>query len=154
MVADALSRKETPSTLGCLIADFDQMEISYCYAGTALAETQLLLELAIPERVREVQRHDRLLQQVRKRLDEGKKGDFSLDESGALRFKACLRVPQQAQVKDDILREAHRTPYTVHPGETKMYRDLKKSFWWKRMKVDVARYVASCGVCQQVKAEG
>jgi len=34
-----------------------------------------------------------------------------------------------------------------------MYRDLKLSFWWKRMKVDIAKYVASCGVCQQVKAE-
>jgi len=34
-----------------------------------------------------------------------------------------------------------------------MYRDLNLSFWWKRTKVDVAKYVASCGVCQQVKAE-
>ena len=38
-------------------------------------------------------------------------------------------------------------------SETKMYRDLKQKFWWKRMKVDIAKYVAACGVCQQVKAE-
>ena len=75
-----------------------------------------------------------MLQRVRKRLDEGKQGHFSIDDSGALRFKGRLCVPQGAQVKDEILREAHRTPYTVHPGETKMYKDLKKSFWWKRMK--------------------
>ena len=56
-------------------------------------------------------------------------------------------------MKDDILREADCSPYTVHPGENKMYQDLKKSYWWKRMKVDVAKYVASCGVCQRVKAE-
>jgi hypothetical protein len=53
----------------------------------------------------------------------------------------------------DILREAHKMPYTVHPGETKMYRDLKQNFWWKRIKVDVSKYVAACGVCQRVKAE-
>jgi hypothetical protein len=53
----------------------------------------------------------------------------------------------------DILREAHRTPYMVHPGETKMYQDMRQSFWWKRMKVDIAKYVASCGICQKVKAE-
>ena len=53
----------------------------------------------------------------------------------------------------DILREAHWTPYTIHPGETKMYRDLKLIFWWKRMKVDIAKYVAACGVYQQVKAK-
>ena len=45
-------------------------------------------------------------------------------------------------MKDDILREADCSPYTVHPGENKMHQDLKKSYWWKRMKVDVARYVA------------
>jgi hypothetical protein len=52
----------------------------------------------------------------------------------------------------DILREA-RTPYTVYPGETKMYRDLKQSFRWKLMKVDIAKYVPSFGICQKVKVE-
>jgi hypothetical protein len=27
----------------------------------------------------------------------------------------------------DILREGHQTTYAVHPGETKMYRDLKQN---------------------------
>jgi len=84
---------------------------------------------------------------------DGKVGPFTIDSSGVVRFQGRLCIPQKAQVKDDILKEAHRTPYTVHPGETKMYHDLKQNFWWKRMKVDVAKYVASCGVCQQVKAE-
>ena len=39
VVADALSRKATPATLDCLIADFDRMGISYCYAGTARVES-------------------------------------------------------------------------------------------------------------------
>jgi hypothetical protein len=34
-----------------------------------------------------------------------------------------------------------------------MYHDLKQNFWWKRTKVKVANYVASCGVFQRVKAE-
>jgi hypothetical protein len=53
----------------------------------------------------------------------------------------------------DILREAHHTPYMVHLGETKMYQDMRQSFWWKRMKVDIAKYVASCAICPKVKAE-
>ena len=44
VVADALSRKMTPPTLGCLVADFEQMRISYCFAGTTQAKMQLLLE--------------------------------------------------------------------------------------------------------------
>jgi hypothetical protein len=103
--------------------------------------------------VREAQQHDRLIQEVRKRIADGRPREFNIDEHGAIRFRGRLCVPQKSDVKMDILREAHRTPYTVHPGETKMYRDLKQSFWWKRMKVDIAKYVACCGVCQQVKAE-
>jgi hypothetical protein len=53
----------------------------------------------------------------------------------------------------DILREAHCTPHMVHTRETKMYQDMRQSFWWKRMKVDIAKYVTSCGICQKVKAE-
>ncbi|CAN1764063.1 Transposon Ty3-G Gag-Pol polyprotein, partial [Linum perenne] len=43
--------------------------------------------------------------------------------------------------------------YAMHPGMTKMYNDLKLSFWWPGMKKDVARYVATCLVCQKAKAE-
>jgi hypothetical protein len=70
-----------------------------------------------------------------------------MDEHGVISFRGRLCVPQKSNVKMYILREAHRTPYTVHLGEIKMYRDLKQNFWWKRMKVDIAKYVASCGVC-------
>jgi hypothetical protein len=53
----------------------------------------------------------------------------------------------------DILSEAHRTPYMVHPWETKMYQDMRQRFWWKRMKVDIAKYVAFYAICQTVKVE-
>ena len=76
-----------------------------------------------------------------------------MDASGAVRFRGRLCVPQRCQVKEDILKEVHRSRYTVHPSENKMYQDQKKTYWWKRMKIDVAKYVASCGICQRVKAE-
>src|SRR6266487_2394414 len=41
----------------------------------------------------------------------------------------------------------------MHPGGTKMYEDMKKVYWWVNMKSDIAQYVQSCLVCQQVKAE-
>jgi hypothetical protein len=76
-----------------------------------------------------------------------------LDACDVVQFHGRLAVPQKCQVKEEILKEAHRTRYTVHPGENKMYQDLKKIYWWKRMKVDIAKYVASFGVCQRVKVE-
>ena len=62
-------------------------------------------------------------------------------------------MPQKAAIKMEILREAHRSTYIVHPGETKMYPGLKQSFWWMQTRVHIAKYVASCGICQKVKAE-
>jgi hypothetical protein len=43
--------------------------------------------------------------------------------------------------------------YSIHPGSTKMYQDLKRKYWWYGLKRDVAAYVAMCDVCQRVKAE-
>jgi hypothetical protein len=34
-----------------------------------------------------------------------------------------------------------------------MYRDLKQSLCWSRMKVNIVKYLTSVGICQQVKAE-
>jgi hypothetical protein len=44
--------------------------------------------------------------------------------------------------------EAHRSSYTVHPGGTKMYRDMNESYWWNNMKRDIARFVEPCSTSQ------
>nr|KYP55424.1 hypothetical protein KK1_001636 [Cajanus cajan] len=36
---------------------------------------------------------------------------------------------------------------------TKMYQDLKKTFWWPGMKREIAEYVAACLTCQKAKVE-
>ncbi|KAA3477762.1 DNA/RNA polymerases superfamily protein [Gossypium australe] len=38
----------------------------------------------------------------------------------------------------DILHEAH---YSIHPGSTKMYNDLKQIYWWLRMKREILEFV-------------
>ena len=60
-------------------------------------------------------------------------------------------VPENC--RDQVLKEFHNSNFAVHPGGTKMYQDLKRHYWWKGMKSDVARFVARCLTCQQVKTE-
>jgi hypothetical protein len=62
-------------------------------------------------------------------------------------------VPNVKDLKDKILREAQESAYSIHPGENKMYHDLKATYWLHGMKRDVAEYVALCDTYQRVKTE-
>ncbi|RVX07100.1 Transposon Ty3-I Gag-Pol polyprotein [Vitis vinifera] len=53
----------------------------------------------------------------------------------------------------DLNEEAHYSRLAIHPGETKMYKDLRQNYWWLGMKRDITQFVAQCLVCQQVKVE-
>jgi len=50
-------------------------------------------------------------------------------------------------LREMILKEAHDSAYSIHPGSTKIYRDLKERYRWYGMKRDVAAHVALCDVC-------
>jgi dolichyl-phosphate-mannose--protein O-mannosyl transferase len=77
---------------------------------------------------------------------------FRIDEAEVLWFKNCLVVPKIPELRQLILDEAHVTKFSIHPGSNKMYHDLKQIFWWTKMKIEIARYVAKCDTCQRVKA--
>ena len=50
------------------------------------------------------------------------------------------------------MEEAHRTLYSVHLGSTKMYCDIRETYWWNSMKKEIAQFVEQCLTCQQIKA--
>nr|GFC71083.1 putative reverse transcriptase domain-containing protein [Tanacetum cinerariifolium] len=62
-----------------------------------------------------------------------------------------LCVPNDATLREALLTEAHSSLFSVHPGSTKMYHDLKQHFWWSGMKRDVATFVSRCLICQQTQ---
>jgi hypothetical protein len=68
-------------------------------------------------------------------------------------YKKCLCVPKVKEARELVLHEAHDSAYSIHPGSTKMYHDLKSTYWWYGMKRVVAEYIALCDNCQRVKAE-
>ena len=92
--------------------------------------------------------------EVVSRLSGGESIDgWQMSEVGGLRFLGRLCVPCDAQLKEEIFDQAHKSRFSIHPGGTKMYRDLRRMSWWKGMKREVAEYVARSYTCQQVKAE-
>jgi hypothetical protein len=68
-------------------------------------------------------------------------------------FKDHLVVPKNIELHHKIMDEAHCSRYSIHPGTNKMYQDLKKNFWWTRMKREIERYVSDCDMCQRVKTD-
>lgn len=62
-------------------------------------------------------------------------------------------IPISSDIKNLLLDESHKSKYSIHPGATKMNRDLKRDYWWSDMKRDIVKYVKNCLTCLQVKAE-
>ncbi|WMV33819.1 hypothetical protein MTR67_027204, partial [Solanum verrucosum] len=72
---------------------------------------------------------------------------------GVLRYQGRLCVQRVDELQESIMKEAHRSRYSIHPGSTKMYHDLRETYWWSSMKKNIAEFVAKCPNCQQVKVE-
>ena len=62
-------------------------------------------------------------------------------------------VPQLTDLREKILKEFHCSRFAVHSGGTKMYRDLRRRYYWSGMKRHVGDFVRRCLTCQQIKAE-
>ncbi|KAI3795293.1 hypothetical protein L1987_37944 [Smallanthus sonchifolius] len=70
-------------------------------------------------------------------------------------LKTCfdrIWIPRLSSVLATILDEA-KSKYSIHPGATKMFYDLRCNFWWPGMRRDIVKYVERCLTCLRVKAE-
>ena len=72
---------------------------------------------------------------------------WSIDLDGACRCRGRLYMCTIEQLRKDILDGAHKSRMIVHPGGTKMYKDLKINFWWEGMQPEVTTYVVQCLTC-------
>ena len=73
--------------------------------------------------------------------------------NGLLYFMNRLWIPDRHNLRNLIMKEAHNTRYSMHPGMDKMYKNLRVQFWWPGMKKDISLYVAKCLTCAKVKSE-
>ncbi|XP_077248532.1 uncharacterized protein LOC143888109 [Tasmannia lanceolata] len=157
VVADALSRQEHPM-MACLMMEewellerFRDLDLGTCEIGDKSFIANIRVRSNIIETVKAAQIDDEGILKLKAEVDS--KPKFSVGEDGCLFFKDRICVPAKEEIRRDILDEAHKSRYTIHPGNTKMYQDLKRNLWWSGMKRDIAEYVSKCLTCQKVKAE-
>ena len=84
----------------------------------------------------------------REDIKSGKNKYMKCVEEGVIRMENRIYMPNKEELKREILEEVHCSTYAMHPGSTKMYRNLKEICWWKGMKNDIANYVSKCLTCQ------
>ncbi|XP_071900975.1 uncharacterized protein [Coffea arabica] len=155
VVADALSRKA--QIAGLMVKEWDMLEEVTSW-NPRLEKLKILfgnlfLKSPLLERIKEAQKTDPTIQKNLEKVQKGENQDFKLGPEGVLRFRDRIVIPADKEIRKEILEESHRSKYTIHPGVTKMYHNVKGLYWWKGLKKDVAEYVQKCLTCQQVKAE-
>jgi hypothetical protein len=114
---------------------------------------ELRVKYTLEDQIRQAQKGCPEIQEVKSQMERGKAADYRLGDQGMLWLKDRICIPQNREIRDLILREPHDSRYSIHPGCTKMYKDLKVRFWWENMREDIVEYVAGCDTCQRVKAE-
>jgi hypothetical protein len=156
VVADDLSRKsQTNMLIGHLLPQELCWEMAQLNLRIVAKSETLTLEIesTLEQDIRRGQLTDEKIVEYKKLIKMGKVPEFREDEQGTVWFKNRICVPEIKELRETILKEAHDSAYSIHPGSTKMYQDLKQMYWWYGMKKDVVAHVALCDTCQRVKAE-
>nr|GEX08103.1 retrotransposon protein, putative, Ty3-gypsy subclass [Tanacetum cinerariifolium] len=157
VVADALSKKS--GMLANLqiepeiIKDLERMDIELCNQGTKGYWASLKIKPNLILRIKKAQKEDAELWAVFQKSKEDEQTKFWVDDDDVIWFGDRLCVPSDPTLREAVLLEAHSSPFSINPGSTKMYGDLKQHFWWNGMKQDIATYVGRSLICQQVKIE-
>ncbi|XP_035842153.1 uncharacterized protein LOC118488855 [Helianthus annuus] len=134
VVADALSRKDYLSPL-------------------RVKSKKMIVTPRLLETIRESQIKSLAVEDLRRERLKGVIDKLEENSTGLKTRFGRIWIPRFCEVKATLLDDAHKSRYSVHPGATKMYRDLKTGYWWPGMKRDIVKYVAKCLTCSQVKAE-
>jgi hypothetical protein len=155
VVADALSRKaschcltvKTPGITLC--QETEKLNLGRIQHGTL---TQLKLESVLLQKIIDAQRNEKGMKHIHEKIEANKANCFRKDDQGIVWFNDRIVVHKDVEVRQQNLDEAHLSRYSIHPGSTKMYQDLKQHYWWTKMKIEIARYVARCDTYRRVKA--
>ena len=148
VVADALSRKFVGSLAairGCqrqLLEDLRCLQVHMRVLDSGALVANFKVQPNLVGRIKALQKKDLNLVQLMEEVKKGSKPNFVLSDDGILRFMTRLCVPNDGDLRRELLEETHCSRLVIHLGGTKMYKDLRHNYWWSGMKRDIAQFVA------------
>jgi hypothetical protein len=129
VVADALSRKSYANGMQRLSMTSELCtEFAYLNLGIVANTMELVTEPTLEQERYKGQLKDEKLKKIAEDIVIGKSPGFRMDDNGILWFGKRLCVPKDQSIRQGILREAQESAYSIHPGSTKMYLNLKQKY--------------------------
>jgi ribonuclease HI len=129
VVADALSRKSYAKEMQMLSMTSKLCaEFEYLNLGIVANTMELVIEPTLEQEIYKGQLKDEKLKKIAEDIVIGKSPGFRMDDNRILWFGKRLCVHEDQSIRQAILREAHESAYSIHPGSTKMYLDLKQKY--------------------------
>nr|GFC96463.1 retrotransposon protein, putative, Ty3-gypsy subclass [Tanacetum cinerariifolium] len=110
-----------------IIRNLERLDIKIYVRGQHGYWASLRVEPDLISRIKEAQKEDNEIWTIVENLD--KQIEFRLDDDNVLWQGTRLCAPNDGTLREAQLIEAHSSPFSVHPGSTKMYHDLKQHFW-------------------------
>ena len=80
-----------------------------------------------------------------------KNDGLTWEEDGVAYVEGRIYIPNNKEIREEILREHHDPADIGHPGQHRMIELLRRNYWWPGLKEDIKRYVQGCFKCQQNK---
>jgi hypothetical protein len=108
--------------LHTLCDDLWKLEISIVKEGFLATQT---VKFDLYDQIKEAQNKNKGMARIRELMKEGKAQCFSTDGHGVLFFEKRIVVPKDHNLRWLILDEAYSSQFSIHPGSTKIYQDLK-----------------------------
>ncbi|XP_015932738.1 uncharacterized protein LOC107459028 [Arachis duranensis] len=158
MVADTLNIKSLSISWMMikeekLLREFKDLNLGIREVTGNVCLNQLHISSDFKAETQKAQQDDQELQTMLQEIEQRKRGEVTQDREGTWRYKGRSYVPNVGDLRREVLTETHRSGFSIHPGATKMYHDLKAMFWWLGMKNDVSMHVSKYLTCQKVKIE-
>ncbi|XP_052189974.1 uncharacterized protein LOC127799791 [Diospyros lotus] len=126
VVADAVSIKSHGAIAALqviqkpLLVDIQRLNLEIILRGKSGYLANMTLKSTLLERIKTLQFEDPQILKIQTEVAEGKCLDYVITANGALQYGNRLVVPNNEELKQEIMREAHNTLYSIHPGSTKM----------------------------------
>lgn len=73
------------------------------------------------------------------------------EQDGLLYYKGKLYIPNDKELRGQIIKTCHNAPTAGHPGKHGTLELVTRHYWWPKMASSVEQYVLGCNRCQRVK---